>query len=87
MPAAHAQHRDDFRRIGGVGPKAALALYAAGIEHYEDLARCDEETLRGIMRQAGLRHSASLTTWPHQAALLASDDFSGPPRRMSDPAR
>ena len=62
---------DDFRRIQGVGPKMAAALQDAGIRTYRQLAELDEAGLRETIRAAGLRATASLTTWPQQAKLLA----------------
>ncbi|MER7420997.1 DUF4332 domain-containing protein [Micromonospora peucetia] len=62
---------DDFRRIQGVGPKMAAALQAAGIRTYRQLAELDEAALRETIRAAGLRSTASLTTWPQQAKVLA----------------
>ena len=65
---------DDFRRIEGIGPKVAEALQAGGLHRYADLAASDAAALRAILRDAGLRFSPALPTWPDQAALLAAGD-------------
>ncbi|WBB52640.1 helix-hairpin-helix domain-containing protein [Verrucosispora sp. WMMD573] len=67
-----AAQTDDFRRIQGVGPKMAAALHGAGIRTYRQLAELDETALRETVKNAGLRATASLATWPQQAKVLAA---------------
>ncbi|MBQ1050041.1 hypothetical protein KBX50_16400 [Micromonospora sp. C51] len=67
-----AAQADDFRRIQGVGPKMAAALHGAGIRTYRQLAELDETALRETVKNAGLRATASLATWPQQAKVLAA---------------
>jgi predicted flap endonuclease-1-like 5' DNA nuclease len=65
---------DKLTRIGGIGPKIALALNAAGITTFAELAAADESLLRAAITGAGLRLAPSLSTWPKQAqALLESE--------------
>lgn len=61
---------DDLRRISGVGPKMVVALNAADIRTFKQLADADESTLRAALRSAGLRVSPTLPTWPQQARDL-----------------
>jgi predicted flap endonuclease-1-like 5' DNA nuclease len=68
---------DDLRRIEGIGPKVAEALQAEGIRRYADLAECDDQRLRDLLRTAGLRFSPTLQSWPAQAKLLAAGDDEG----------
>jgi len=67
LPAAP----DNLLRIEGIGPKAAGALNAAGITTYEQLAASDEAALRAAIAAAGMRATASLTSWPSKARALA----------------
>jgi len=62
---------DNLLRIEGIGPKAAGALNAAGITTYEQLAASDEAALRAAIAAAGMRATASLTSWPSKARALA----------------
>jgi predicted flap endonuclease-1-like 5' DNA nuclease len=70
---------DDLRRIAGIGPKIVLALNAAGIRTFSELAATDETALRAILRSAGLRLSPTLATWPQQARNLLDRDAEAAP--------
>jgi predicted flap endonuclease-1-like 5' DNA nuclease len=76
-PTAEPRDPDDLSRIEGVTPKIETALQENGITSYERLATCDEFRLRSILRNAGLRFTPTLTSWPEQADLLARGDDEG----------
>lgn len=76
VAAAAADARDDLTVIDGIGPKAQSTLYAAGITTYRALAESDPDTLRAILKGAGLR-LLQPDTWPQQAARLSQDDHEG----------
>lgn len=75
-PKAVADAHDDLTVIDGIGPKVQSTLYAAGITTYRALAESDPDTLRAILKNAGLR-LLQPDTWPQQAALLSRDDHEG----------
>ena len=52
--AAATVRADDLKKISGVGPKTALALNAAGILSFAQLAETPLEDLRRILTDAGL---------------------------------
>ena len=64
---------DNLAKIEGIGPKIARTLNAAGINSFEQLAATSAETLRGILKAAGV--SAVPTTWSRQAAMAAAGDW------------
>ncbi|HET8736472.1 MAG TPA: 30S ribosomal protein S2 [Pricia sp.] len=63
---------DDLTKIEGVGPKAAEALEAAGIQTYAKLADSDADNIKEILTEAS-SHMAHLdpTSWPKQAQMAA----------------
>ncbi|MGC9398015.1 MAG: DUF4332 domain-containing protein [Anaerolineae bacterium] len=65
---------DDLTRIEGVGPKVASVLADAGVTTFAQLAEAEVETLREILRDAGLQFM-NPTTWPEQAALAAKEEW------------
>ena len=67
---------DDLRRIGGIGPKIADVLYAAGILTFSRLAEMSVDELKQVVKAGGVR-IAYPDTWPEQAALAAKADWSG----------
>ncbi len=72
-PSGETASPDDLTRIEGVGPKVAAVLHDAGIDTYAQLAHTEVDTLRDVLRRAGLAFM-NPATWPEQAALAASDD-------------
>ena len=68
---------DNFVVLDGIGPKVALALNAAGIRTFAQLAEADEATLRAAIRAAGMRSAPSLVTWSGQAKALAEGKAAG----------
>jgi predicted flap endonuclease-1-like 5' DNA nuclease len=65
---------DDLTKIAGIGPKMAMALAAAGITTFRQLADSDIATIRAAITGAGMRFAPSAATWPERAKLLADAD-------------
>ncbi len=62
---------DDLAKIEGIGPKAAEALNAAGIQSFNELAAKTPEEIKAVLEGAeNLSHLAA-DSWPQQAALAA----------------
>ena len=62
---------DDLAKIEGIGPKAAEALNAAGIQSFNELAAKTPEEIKAVLEGAeNLSHLAT-ESWPQQAALAA----------------
>ncbi len=72
-PAPRAAVADPLLQVEGIGPRVADALRAAGVTHLQDLARCDEATLRLALRGARLRAVPGMGAWPARARQLAAD--------------
>jgi hypothetical protein len=62
---------DDFTALAGVGEKTQIALRAAGIMIFEQLAELSPAELDEILAETGLR-TLHIETWPAQAALAAA---------------
>lgn len=60
---------DNLKRIWGIGPKAEVALNAAGIFLFEQLAALTPEALLDLLGETALRVRYT-ATWPEQARLL-----------------
>ncbi|WP_189081487.1 helix-hairpin-helix domain-containing protein [Mangrovihabitans endophyticus] len=71
-PVAAEAEPDDLTRITGIGPKMAMALAAAGITTYDQLAGSDEATLRAAVSAAGMRLAPSISAWPERARSLVA---------------
>jgi predicted flap endonuclease-1-like 5' DNA nuclease len=70
-PVEVAVHEpDDLTKIPGVGPKMAMALAAAGITTFREVADADVATLRAAITASAMRPGPSLPTWPEKAKLL-----------------
>lgn len=65
----------DFTRIEGIGDKYADALINGNVTTYEQLAAMTEDDLVELVKAAGMRRTASMSTWPEQAALAAQGDW------------
>jgi predicted flap endonuclease-1-like 5' DNA nuclease len=57
-------------RVSGLGRRSAEALVVAGIASLEALAASDPAALAAALDAAGVKRSATLATWPQQAAKL-----------------
>ena len=49
------QEPDDLTQISGIGPKISAILQDAGITNYAQLAGADEDEIRQILSEVGLR--------------------------------
>src|SRR5690606_28334955 len=67
---------DRLDHIEGIGPKAVVALKAAGIGTFADLANSDVAQLQKILKEANLK-LLNPDTWPEQARLAAAGDWAG----------
>ena len=67
-----AKKGDDLKLIEGIGPKAAEALVAAGIETFSKLAQTSADAVKAILEasESKLSH-LDPTTWAQQAQLAA----------------
>ncbi len=66
---------DDLSIVEGIGPKINSVLHQAGIRTFAQLSEATPERLEQILREQGLR-LANPETWPEQARLAASGDWS-----------
>ena len=62
---------DDLTRIRGIGPKTAVALRAAGIGIYEQLASFKPNPLAAWLKARNIR-GRHASTWPKQAQLIVA---------------
>ncbi|OAB80012.1 50S ribosomal protein L21 [Cochleicola gelatinilyticus] len=67
-----AAKADDLKKIEGVGPKAAEAMIAAGLDTFAKVAKAKPEAIATILSDASSRLAHLVTdTWPKQAKLAA----------------
>jgi len=63
---------DNLTKIEGVGPKAAEALNAGGIDSYEALAKAKPDAIKAMLTEASSRLAhLDPTTWPKQSKMAA----------------
>ncbi|MDC8002130.1 50S ribosomal protein L21 [Aequorivita todarodis] len=63
---------DDLKKIEGVGPKAAEAMVAAGMDTFAKVAKAKPEAIATILSEASSNLAHLVTdTWPKQAKLAA----------------
>ena len=67
------QEPDDLTQISGIGPKISAILQDAGITNYAQLAGADEDEIRQILSEVGLR-LGDPESWIQQAQALAHGD-------------
>ena len=71
-PAKKAAKGDDLKKIEGVGPKAAEAMVAAGLDTFVKVAKAKPEAIATILSDASSNLAHLVTdTWPKQAQLAA----------------
>ncbi|MEN8165232.1 MAG: hypothetical protein ABFS37_13970 [Acidobacteriota bacterium] len=72
VAAARPAHRDDLKKIEGVGPKIESLLFEDGILTWEQLAGTPVERIKGILHRAGAQFQIhDPASWPDQAKLAA----------------
>ena len=64
---------DDLTQISGIGPKISAILQDAGITNYAQLAGADEDEIRKILSEEGLR-MGDPESWIQQAQALTYGD-------------
>jgi len=69
-----AVKKDDFRKLKGIGPKSAAALYQASIFSYEQLGLMELEKLERILKKRNLPSSGA-AFWQKQARLAAAEEW------------
>ena len=70
--AKKAAKADDLKKIEGVGPKAAEAMVAAGLDTFAKVAKAKPEAIATILSDASSNLAHLVTdTWPKQAKLAA----------------
>ena len=67
------QEPDDLTQISGIGPKISAILQDAGITNYAQLADADEDEIRQILSEVGLR-LGDPESWIQQAQALSHGD-------------
>lgn len=67
--------QEDISVIEGIGPKTVEILKAAGYDSFGKIAAKTVEELQEIVKSGGGRVTASISTWPEQAILLANGEF------------
>ena len=67
------QEPDDLTQISGIGPKISAILQDAGITNYAQLAGADEDEIRKILSEVGLR-MGDPESWIQQAQALIHGD-------------
>ncbi len=75
--AAAPEQHDDLTQISGIGPRMSSLLGAGGITSYAQLERTSPDELRQIAAAGGVLPSASMASWPTQAAYAARGDWEG----------
>ncbi len=67
-----AAKADDLKKIEGVGPKAAEAMVAAGLDTFAKVAKAKPEAIATLLSDASSNLAHLVTdTWPKQAQLAA----------------
>ncbi|MCJ7718245.1 MAG: hypothetical protein MUO54_17230 [Anaerolineales bacterium] len=73
-PNAEPIKKDDFRKLKGIGPKTAEALYKLGILTFEQLGLINSEKLIQILKSENIP-GGKADFWQQQAKLAAAEDW------------
>ncbi|WMP18159.1 hypothetical protein [Thiothrix lacustris] len=69
-------HRDDLKKLEGIGPKLEQALNAAGIKNFAQLSSMSPEEIRPILDNAGNQFKMhDPKSWPYQAELANKGEW------------
>lgn len=69
---------DDLTKLGGIGPKLAEAMQAAGITRFAQIAEMGGDEVGKRLSENGVRYTkAAAETWSEQAKLAAQGDWKG----------
>ena len=66
--------KDDFRKLKGIGPKTADALYSAGLLTFEQIGLMKPDIFANTLGELGLP-TTSVIFWQEQARLAAVGDW------------
>ena len=67
-----SESAENLQIIEGIGPKVEQILKSAGIANWNELAAQSEQTLRGVLNNAGPAYQMmDPSTWPEQARLAS----------------
>jgi hypothetical protein len=66
--------KDDFRKLKGIGPKSASALYQARIYSFEQLGLMELDDLVRILKKNNLPTTGA-AFWQKQARLAAAEEW------------
>jgi large subunit ribosomal protein L17 len=74
--ATAKSHKDNFKKIEGIGPKIEELLNAANILTFEALANTEASAIKTILDNAGSNFKThDPTTWPKQADMAAKGQW------------
>lgn len=69
-------HKDDLKKLEGVGPKIEQVLNLAGIQNFEQLAAMTPDSIKSILDAAGGQFRMhDPKSWPYQAELAAKGEW------------
>jgi small subunit ribosomal protein S2 len=69
---------DDLTKLGGIGPKLAEAMQAAGITRFAQIAEMGSDEVGKRLSENGVRYAkAAAESWSEQAKLAAQGDWKG----------
>ncbi|HRJ54513.1 MAG TPA: helix-hairpin-helix domain-containing protein [Candidatus Thiothrix moscowensis] len=67
---------DDLTKLGGIGPKLAEAMKAAGISRYAQLVEMSVEEVNARLADSGIRYGkAAAESWAAQAKMAEAGDW------------
>ncbi|MDD5394269.1 MAG: hypothetical protein PHE17_14745 [Thiothrix sp.] len=69
-------HKDDLKKLEGIGPKIEQLLNTAGIQNFEQLAALTPDVIKPILEAAGAQFKMhDPKSWPYQAELAAKGEW------------
>ncbi|OQX14879.1 MAG: hypothetical protein BWK73_08320 [Thiothrix lacustris] len=69
-------HKDDLKKLEGIGPKLEQVLNAAGVRNFAQLASMTPEELKPILEEAGSQFKMhDPKSWPYQAELANKGEW------------
>lgn len=76
--SGNAKEGDDLTKLGGIGPKIASLMKAAGIGNFAKIADTDVDTLCEELTKNGIPYSkVNVATWAEQARYAQQGDWQG----------
>ena len=73
---AASGHKDDLKKLEGIGPKLEQVLNAVGIQNFEQLAGMTPEQIKPILEAAGNQFRMhDPKSWPYQAELAQKGEW------------